>query len=71
MNLVSATVHPIGHVSACGDFGWACAGLLGLFGEDRPWEEVMPTTYLFGELATASTSSRFANLTFSLLIPRP
>jgi hypothetical protein len=50
---------------------FGCAGLFELFGEDRPWEALMPTTYLFGELATTSASPRFANLTFSLLIRRP
>lgn len=49
---------------------FGCAGLFGLFGEDRPWEAFMPTTYLFGELAMASASPRFANLTFSLLLRR-
>jgi len=50
---------------------FGCAGLFGLFGSDRPWEAVMPTTYLFGEIANANGIPRFANLTFSLLIPRP
>lgn len=30
----------------------------------------MPTTYLFGELAFANGAPRFANLTFSFLMPR-
>jgi len=50
---------------------FGCAGLFGLFGEERPWEALMPTTYLFGEIANADGLPRFANLTFSLLIPRP
>jgi len=50
---------------------FGCAGLFGLFGSDRPWEAVMPTTYLFGEIANANGASCFANLTFSILIPRP
>jgi hypothetical protein len=54
-----------------GALAFGCAGLFGLFGTDRPWEAVMPTTYLFGELAVANGVPRFANLTFSLLIPRP
>jgi hypothetical protein len=54
-----------------GALAFGCAGLFGLFGEDRPWEAVMLTTYLFGELANANGLPRFANLTFSLLIPSP
>lgn len=54
-----------------GAIAFGCAGLFGLFGEDRPWEVVMPTTYLFGELAVANRAPRFANLTFSILIRRP
>ena len=54
-----------------GALAFGCAGLFGLFGEDRPWEAMMPTTYLFGELAVANGAPRFANLTFSLLMPRP
>ncbi|MFZ4780587.1 MAG: hypothetical protein ACOYM3_34980 [Terrimicrobiaceae bacterium] len=50
---------------------FGCAGLFGLFGEERPWEALMPTTYLFGEIANTNGIPRFANLTFSLLIPRP
>ncbi len=50
---------------------FGCAGLFGLFGSDRPWEAVMPTTYLFGEIANANGIPRFANLTFSLLMPGP
>jgi len=54
-----------------GALAFGCAGLFGLFGDERSWEAVMPTTYLFGELAVANGVPRFANLTFSLLIPRP
>jgi hypothetical protein len=53
-----------------GALAFGCAGLFSLFGEDRPWEAVMPTTYLFGELVFANGAPRFANLTFSLLMPR-
>lgn len=53
-----------------GALAFGCAGLFGLFGEDRPWEALMPTTYLFGEIANAKRLPRFANLTFSLLLPR-
>lgn len=54
-----------------GALAFGCAGLFGLFGENRPWEAVMPTTYMFGEIAIANGLPRFANLTFSLLIPLP
>lgn len=53
-----------------GTFAFGCAGLFGLLGEDRPWEAVMPTTYLFGEIVNANGISLFANLAFTLLIPR-
>lgn len=56
--------------AAPGALAFGCAGLFGLFGDDRPWEDAMPTTYLFGELAVADGTPRFANLTFSLLVPR-
>jgi hypothetical protein len=56
--------------AAAGALAFGCAGLFGLFGEERPWEDVVPATYLFGELALAHGTPRFANLTFSLLIPR-
>jgi hypothetical protein len=54
-----------------GALAFGCAGLFGLFGEERPWEALMPATYLFGEIANANGIPRFANLTFSLLIRRP
>lgn len=55
--------------STPGTLAFGCAGLHGLFGSDRPWEQLVPTTYLFGELAAAGGPSQFSNLTFSLLSP--
>ncbi|MFZ4599919.1 MAG: hypothetical protein ACOYNN_14845 [Terrimicrobiaceae bacterium] len=57
--------------AAPGALAFGCAGLFGLFGDERPWEEFIPTTYLFGELAVGNKTPRFANLTFSLLVPCP
>jgi hypothetical protein len=46
---------------------FGCAGLHGLFGNSRPWEQWAPTTYLFGEIANLHNRPRFSNLTFSVL----
>jgi hypothetical protein len=46
---------------------FGCAGLHGLFENNRPWEQCAPTTYLFGEIANLNKQPRFSNLTFSVL----
>ena len=46
---------------------FGCAGLHGLFENNRPWEQWAPTTYLFGEIAKLDHRPRFANLAFSVL----
>jgi hypothetical protein len=46
---------------------FGCAGLHGLFENNRPWEQWAPTTYLFGEVANLNKQPRFSNLTFSVL----
>jgi hypothetical protein len=46
---------------------FGCAGLHGLFENNRPWEQWTPTTYLFGEIAKLNNRPSFSNLTFSLL----
>ena len=46
---------------------FGCAGLHGLFENNKPWEQWAPTTYLFGEIANLDNRPRFSNLTFSIL----
>jgi hypothetical protein len=46
---------------------FGCAGLHGLFENNRPWEQWAPTTYLFGEIANLNNRPCFSNLTFSVL----
>ena len=46
---------------------FGCAGLHGLFENNRPWEQWATTTYLFGEIVNLNNQPRFSNLTFSVL----
>jgi hypothetical protein len=46
---------------------FGCAGLHGMFSGERPWEAIMGTTYLYGEIAMIGERPRFSNLTVSLL----
>jgi hypothetical protein len=46
---------------------FGCAGLHGLFTSGKPWEALIPATYLYGELAVFASGPAFSNLTFALL----
>jgi hypothetical protein len=46
---------------------FGCAGLHGLFASGKPWETLIPATYLYGELAVFAGGPAFSNLTFALL----
>jgi hypothetical protein len=50
-----------------GSLIFGCAGLDALIAEPRPWEQIAPTTYLYGEIVHLSDAPKFANLSFSVL----